>query len=58
MAEMTDGQHLKLSEFSTLCDTIMAICYREKGAEFLSVSTHFISPSIALYFLIILTSAN
>ncbi|XP_025076951.1 uncharacterized protein LOC112553747 isoform X2 [Pomacea canaliculata] len=35
MANITGGQHLKLSEFSTLCDAIMAICYREKGAEFL-----------------------
>ena len=38
MTEITDGQHLKLSEFGTLCDVIMAICYREKGAEFLQVS--------------------
>ena len=38
MTEMADGQHLKMSQFDTLCDVIMAICYREKGAEFLSVS--------------------
>lgn len=37
MTEITDGQHLNLSEFGTLCDVIMAICYREKGAEFLQV---------------------
>ncbi|XP_076444170.1 uncharacterized protein LOC143282420 [Babylonia areolata] len=36
MTTMTDGQHLKLSQFGTLCDVIMAICYREKGAEFFS----------------------
>lgn len=35
MADMTGGQHLKLYEFNTLCDVIMAICYREKGGEFL-----------------------
>ncbi|KAK7477662.1 hypothetical protein BaRGS_00031046 [Batillaria attramentaria] len=35
MADVTGGQHLKLSQFNTLCDVIMAICYREKGAEFL-----------------------
>ncbi|KAK7116461.1 uncharacterized protein [Littorina saxatilis] len=35
ITEITDGQHLNLSEFGTLCDVIMAICYREKGAEFL-----------------------
>lgn len=33
------GQHLKLSEFSNICDIIMAICYREKGAEYLEVRT-------------------
>ena len=38
MTEATEGQHLKLSQFGTLCDVIMAICYREKGAEFLHVS--------------------
>ena len=38
MTQMTEGQHLKLSQFGTLCDVIMAICYREKGAEFLQVS--------------------
>ncbi|KAL8581692.1 hypothetical protein ACOMHN_043110 [Nucella lapillus] len=36
LTKMTDGQHLQLSQFGTLCDVIMAICYREKGAEFLS----------------------
>lgn len=40
MANITGGQHLKLSEFSTLCDVIMAICYREKGAEFLQVRAY------------------
>lgn len=37
MAGLTSGQHLKLSEFSNICDIIMAICYREKGAEYLEV---------------------
>ena len=38
MTEATEGQHLKLSQFGTLCDVIMAICYREKGVEYLHVS--------------------
>ena len=38
LAETTEGQHLKLSQFGTLCDALMAICYRERGADFLQVS--------------------
>ncbi|XP_069133537.1 uncharacterized protein [Argopecten irradians] len=35
IAEKTDGQYLKLAQFTNLFDFIMSICYREKGAEFL-----------------------
>ncbi|XP_013405111.1 uncharacterized protein LOC106169974 [Lingula anatina] len=35
LAEKTHGRHLKLDEFSNVFDFIMAICYREHGAEFL-----------------------
>ncbi|KAK7099581.1 uncharacterized protein [Littorina saxatilis] len=35
MAAATGGQHLKLTQFGHLCDVIMAICYKERGAEFL-----------------------
>lgn len=35
LATMTDGHHLKLADFSNICDFIMAICYRERGDEYL-----------------------
>ena len=37
LTDLTSGQHLKLGDFSHICDFIMAICYREKGEEFLEV---------------------
>nr|KAG5688437.1 hypothetical protein BaRGS_001854 [Batillaria attramentaria] len=37
MAAMTGGEHLKLTQFGHLCDVIMAICYREKGVEYLEL---------------------
>ena len=37
LVTITNGQHIKLSEFSNICDMILAICYREKGAEYLEV---------------------
>lgn len=39
LVTITMGQHIKLSEFSNICDMILAICYREKGAEYLEVSS-------------------
>ena len=38
LAVIMSGQHLKLGNFSHVCDFIMAICYRERGEEFLEVS--------------------
>lgn len=35
LAAMSGGHHLKLDDFSHVCDFIMAICYRERGEEFL-----------------------
>ncbi|KAL3842370.1 hypothetical protein ACJMK2_020391 [Sinanodonta woodiana] len=35
IATKTGGHHLKLGEFSNVCDFIMAICYRERGDMFL-----------------------
>ena len=37
MAKMTGGKRLLLSQFETIVDTMMAICYREQGAEFFEV---------------------
>ena len=37
ITQMTGGSHLKLSEFSTLSDVILAICYRTKGTGSLKV---------------------
>ena len=39
LVTITNGQHIKLSEFSNICDMILAICYREKGAEYLEVNS-------------------
>lgn len=38
LATDSDGSYLKLGSFSNICDFLMAICYREKGEEFLYVS--------------------
>ncbi|KAK3591892.1 hypothetical protein CHS0354_005102 [Potamilus streckersoni] len=35
IAIKTGGHHLKLGEFSNICDFIIAICYRERGDMFL-----------------------
>ena len=40
LANRTQGWYLKLNKFSTIVDILMAICYREKGAEFFDVSIH------------------
>ncbi|XP_033751279.1 uncharacterized protein LOC117335417 [Pecten maximus] len=32
----TEGHYLKLSEFSNICDFLMAICYRERGEDLFS----------------------
>ena len=37
LAKRTFGSHLKLDQFNTIMEMFMAICYREHGAEFLSV---------------------
>ena len=38
LAHRTGGTHIAMDEFSTIVDLIMAICYRETGAEFYHVS--------------------
>ena len=38
IADRTGGRHLKLDQFQNIFDFIMAVCYREKGGEFLDVS--------------------
>ncbi|XP_046542555.1 uncharacterized protein LOC124252925 [Haliotis rubra] len=35
MTNITHGRHLQLDQFSNIFDMIMAICYRERGADFL-----------------------
>ncbi|XP_071082934.1 uncharacterized protein [Haliotis cracherodii] len=35
MTRITLGRHLQLDQFSNIFDMIMAICYRERGADFL-----------------------
>ena len=40
ISRLTGGRHLKLSEFSTIVDMMMAICYREHGAEFFDAYEH------------------
>ncbi|ESP05582.1 hypothetical protein LOTGIDRAFT_228107 [Lottia gigantea] len=35
ISEQTFGEYIKMADFSHVCDVIMAICYRERGAEFL-----------------------
>ena len=37
LANRTHGRHLKLDQFSTIVDILMAICYREHGAEYFEV---------------------
>ena len=35
IARRTDGQHLRLEDFKNIFDFLMAVCYRERGADFL-----------------------
>ncbi|CAG2233776.1 unnamed protein product [Mytilus edulis] len=35
LATETNGHYLKLTEFSNICDLMMAICYAERGEDFL-----------------------
>ena len=35
ISDRTAGKHLKLNQFQNVFDFIMAVCYREKGADFL-----------------------
>jgi hypothetical protein len=37
LASETDGHYLKLTEFSNITDMMMAICYAERGEDFLLV---------------------
>lgn len=37
MAEKTGGHYLKLENFSSICDFIMAICYRERDDDLFQV---------------------
>jgi len=37
LARMTSGEHLQLENLANIVDFIMAICYRERGAEYLEV---------------------
>jgi len=36
MAQMTNGYHLMLGQFSTICDMLLAICFNQMGSERLS----------------------
>jgi hypothetical protein len=38
LANRTHGRHLRLDQFSTIVDILMAICYREHSAEYFEVS--------------------
>ena len=38
MAELTDGRHVNLSNFSSIFDFLMMICYREGNPDMLPVS--------------------
>ncbi|XP_050409157.2 uncharacterized protein LOC126824045 [Patella vulgata] len=35
ISEQTSGEYIKMADFNHVCDVIMAICYRERGADFL-----------------------
>jgi hypothetical protein len=37
IAKLTRGRHLKLDQFNSIFDTMMAICYNEKGVEYVQV---------------------
>lgn len=37
LASETDGHYLKLTQFSNICDMMLAICYAERGEDFLMV---------------------
>ena len=37
LAEKTYGKHLQLDEFPSIVDILLAICYRETGAEYFEV---------------------
>ena len=39
LAHRTRGHHLKLDQFNTIVDILMAICYREHSAEYFEVSS-------------------
>ena len=39
LANRTHGRHLKLDQFSSIVDILMAICYREHSTEYFEVST-------------------
>ena len=41
MTEMTDGRHVNLSNFSSIFDFLMMICYREGNPDMLPVSLPF-----------------
>lgn len=38
LAALTGGKHMKMDKFGFIVDIMMAICYREHGAEFFDVS--------------------
>ena len=37
LASKTDGKYLELKDWNNIFDMMMAICYREHGAEFFKV---------------------
>ena len=41
LADMTYGKHLKLEQFPTIVDIMLAICYGETGAEYFEVCCFF-----------------
>ena len=52
MTEMAAGHHLKLKQFSNISDFIMAICYRERGDDFLEVSLPILLFQLFFFFTI------
>ena len=52
MANITYGNHIQLSQFATVVDFLMAICYRERGAEYLDV--HNINSFLYMFYVIMI----
>lgn len=48
LATETNGHYLKLTEFSNICDLMMAICYAERGEDFLMVGLLVRNPTACI----------